>query len=619
MRIKYLLGAVCAASLMAGVASAGETKIRVINVNTGAPDEMDKNDPPGPPNTLNVDMLGTRATVEGSPLQGGVTQIITPHRDIRADKPMEAHWEIEVFEVTGTPTFTGPLLVKIELLGDAKPEWKKDLSFNKIVRPGSDGIFSFSAEPAPDLGPGQPAPALLFEGETTAEFVLEAATGGENALGFLLPVRLTMCGRFDVKITITGLFGINTITRTFSTEPSEQDSPLAVCGEPSIMATAITPADLMVDVGGRLDDGGTNAAHPFSLFLKPDGLSGKGFKTELMHGVGTVNLWIKNHLFDPKVKVADDYIDHDRLFDVGDIKKYTLQYTFESLEGIASLNLRHCNVFADLNHTNGTATWMLDSGQIEDCFDLSGDPIKPNGSQHGVASFKITATGLGRIQTQKVALTKHEVEFDMSGTAATDPMFVSAPFQLQDLTDDAFRIVRKGLNFGPFDWATANGFGTIKSVFRTSGLPDVPLWQQGIVFVENSSTGLDGFCEFDVSPFVNNGELLFTSMRLHNILNNPACFIDGGGMGSLADFGRADLTFSWFIPSPFGDKVDMDRLLNSDGIFADYGDNGNDAFSLKARSCDPGRFGGHTVNNLSGVQADFLLFLCRTGDFPLRQ
>ena len=45
-------------------------------------------------------------------------------------------------------------------------------------------------------------------------------------------------------------------------------------------------------------------------------------------------------------------------------------------------------------------------------------------------------------------------------------------------------------------------------------------------------------------------------------------------------------------------------------MFADYGDNGNDSNSIKARSCDSGRFGPHVANNLSGAQADILLALC---------
>jgi len=92
---------------------------------------------------------------------------------------------------------------------------------------------------------------------------------------------------------------------------------------------------------------------------------------------------------------------------------------------------------------------------------------------------------------------------------------------------------------------------------------------------------------------------------------NPECYKAGVGMGPLTEFGRGDITFSFFIPDPDGDKVDMDRLLWSPGdVFADYGDNSNDVVSIKARSCDPGRFGPHVINHLTGRQADLLTSIC---------
>ena len=86
------------------------------------------------------------------------------------------------------------------------------------------------------------------------------------------------------------------------------------------------------------------------------------------------------------------------------------------------------------------------------------------------------------------------------------------------------------------------------------------------------------------------------------------------GMPNNAEFGRADMTFTFYVGGKDGLKMDMDRLLASNGTWADYGDNGNDGFSLKARSCDDGRFGPHVANKLDPDFKNFLTGVCSIGE-----
>ncbi len=88
-------------------------------------------------------------------------------------------------------------------------------------------------------------------------------------------------------------------------------------------------------------------------------------------------------------------------------------------------------------------------------------------------------------------------------------------------------------------------------------------------------------------------------------------FRHGAGIGPLAGFGRANVTWSFNIPSSEGGAVDVDRLLWSPGdLFSDYGDGGDDDGAILSRSRDFGRFGADVASTLSGPEADILVSLC---------
>ena len=340
-----------------------------------------------------------------------------------------------------------------------------------------------------------------------------------------------------------------------------------------------------------------------------------------------VDIKVENDRFDTKGKVWPDGPRRAPLVDIRDIESYLLQLQFEDLTGIESV-VFICEDDSELSpaipttYEDDIVTIELSGDEINDCFErVDSTGIRPDGMQTFTAPLKIMSSEDAPIVTQSVDLIEHSVLFDQSLDG--NPMFQMSRVNLDNDIEDAFRIVRSGLNFGAFDWSTSEG--QVNSVFRVSGLPELDAdglipgttlaGYRGIVFVDNSSKGNNGFCEFDMTDFVTAGESLFTQARLQRILNeDPAFGASCSGGSSVNDFGRADLTFSWYLPTSLGDKVDMDRLLNTGGVFAGYGDNGNDAFSLKARSCDAGRFGPHVANNLSGPAADLLTDICGLGE-----
>jgi len=180
------------------------------------------------------------------------------------------------------------------------------------------------------------------------------------------------------------------------------------------------------------------------------------------------------------------------------------------------------------------------------------------------------------------------------GTVAIDPQTIAVSLSTanlidavsggEDLVDDTAEatgpvdgLELEGRNFGPFDWARDSG-GTINHVFRTTGLP-TPLPDGSVTIANSSASGgsLDGVYTFTpgaVGGSVSNGEWLINSRQI-------ATDIVGG------DFGRADITLTFFTANP---TLDVDRAVVSNGVFADFGDCGNDSCSSTASSPDPGEF-----------------------------
>ncbi|MEM9168729.1 MAG: hypothetical protein AAGC56_03670 [Pseudomonadota bacterium] len=637
MRLNHLMSAACAAAItigFAGAANAGVLTAEVVNANcernrdntANANPFMDVNNEGNGNNTTSqndcrggvitpllsadepAEVTLDDPTVNSSPIQ------LTDNRIYNADdKRHLTHVEVDLFVDDsgdlGFPEFNGEerLRIDINLNGTSGPEWKKTGSPNTIVRAGRDDLYSESAVGLVNEN-GNNSIGQFVDGESGTAFFLTPHNNSEAALGFSLPVALTDCGTFSVSIQTTETEG------NFNNPRGDDTSTITECAGDSVSGFVMTPLDLTVDIGEE---------DPFELFLAPDGASGKGFQLSNMSPFGSIQLEVENDVFDLKAKSLADIdagvANDPRYVDVLDIQEYKIVLGFEDLSGIGSVTIE-CDgggsEAATLDVGADTATWTLSGAEIVACFAFEGDAIIDDGnSQTYTGEFKIMSSEDAPIVTQHVDLIEHSVLFDQ--TLDGNPMWQLTPVQLEEAQEDIFRIVRSGLNFGPFDWSTSEGM--VNSVFRVSGLPelgpqpdDLPEIDayEGIIFIGNSSKGKKGFCEFE-ADFIVHGEGLFTKARLAEILSDDA---NCKGDSALEDFGRADLTFSWYVPLAIGDQVDMDRLLNTNSTFAGYGDNGNDAFSLKARSCDAGRFGPHVANNLSGTAADILTFVCGLGE-----
>jgi hypothetical protein len=608
-----MLLASCAVALSAGAASAGELRLTGRNVNnvnplTGVPTagavEMDTD-------YLNVPQFPDtdQVTVESGNI------VLSPARDFAGGKFMPAHWEVNLDDLISTLNIVpgnNNMIVQIDLSGTSNPTWKQSFSPAEIVRAGEDNVNSQGA-----FG------ARVNAGGTTARFSFDAAEAGETDIGFVLPVALNDCGTFVVKVTLSDpdLPGADRAA----------EATLATCGmESTFISNFVSPKDLKVDYALQ---------HPFELFLVADGLTGKGADLSPHEDFGIIDFKVKNALFTLKAKSSQHVA---RYVDGREIEDYSIRFQFKDTRGLAGIRIygepgKTCPGTVFTPAPDNSITVFLTGSQVVSCFGLDGtdvgEGIGLGGKQFGTALLRIYSNELDPIKQQDVSF---DQEIDLLASPADLPAgedasnaMLSAAGNVIEANDeiDAFRIIRSGLNFGPFDWSTSEGL--VNSVYRVSALPKLEARDQhgnlvrgtiegltayrGAILVDHSSKGVAGACEFDVTGTIVNHEMLFTRTLVQDILSGAAPATHCAGNTDLNNFGRADLTFTWFIPVEASQETDMDRLLNTNGVFASYGDNSNDAFSLKARSCDSGRFGPHVANNLSGRAADVLTFLCGLG------
>ncbi|MDZ7628380.1 MAG: hypothetical protein U5J99_08225 [Parvularculaceae bacterium] len=613
MHYKSTLLVGCAVLLSAGAAQAGELQLTARNVNnvnpaTGVPTagavEMDT-DWVAVPQFPDTDQV----TVESEDI------VLSAARDFAGGKFMPAHWEVNLDDKIPSLNIVpgnANVIVRIALSGSSNPTWKQSFSPAEIVRAGGDNVNSQGA-----FG------SLVAAGGNTATFSFDAAEGGETDIGFVLPVALNDCGDFIVTVTLSDpdLPGADrTATET-----------LATCGPDSaFISNFVSPKDLKVDYALN---------NPFELFLVEDGRSGKGIELSDREDFGIIDFKVKNALFTLKAKSSDP---SRRYVDAREIEDYTITFDFKDTSGLAGIRVfgtpgNTCPGTLYTPNASNQIVIFMTGAQVIDCFGLDGtdvgETIGLNGKQLGTALLQIFSSEDEPIKQQDISFVQ---EIDLLASPASLPAgetaanaMLSAAGNVIDANGetDAFRIVRAGLNFGPFDWSTSEG--QVNSVFRASALPKLEQRDQhgnvvrgtvegltayrGAIFVDHSSKGVEGACEFDVTGQVVNHEILFTRSLVSQILSGAAPATHCAGNTDLNNFGRADLTFTWFIPVEESQETDMDRLLNTNGVFASYGDNANDAFSLKARSCDPGRFGPHVANNLSGFAADALTLICGLG------
>ncbi|MEO1014870.1 MAG: hypothetical protein AAFX08_06730 [Pseudomonadota bacterium] len=640
MRLKTTLLSGCAVLFCATAAHAGELQANIQNINnftgTGAGGvnpvlEMDTDLAPNPqfPDT-------DRTTVETGPVE------LSEARDfnVALGKYMPAHFEVNLDDIVPDLNIVpgnNNMIITIDLTGPA--QWKQDFSPAEIIRAGEDDVDSQGA-----FG------SLIKAGEKTATFSFDAAEGGETDIGFMLPIALTECAATFVQFTITDpdLPG--------QARSLEQPLQLTSCGEDAVfISNFISPKDLEVDYD--LED-------PFELFLDDvqfPGDSSKGVGLFVDDDFGVIDFKVKNALFSLKAK--DLLSAGERTFryvDASDIATYSIGFEFKDATGIAGVGFTTPGCPAGPGPSgvyppiNDVVTITMTGAEVISCFDLDQSTIGPNGKQEGAALLFILSAQNGAIKTQDVDVVNYSIVLDetpgFTGAQVQDPEGDPSPRAMlsadgnvietlvnyeEDNGEDAFRIVRSGLIFGPFDWVNDNNNRESKSAFRVTGLPKLEdrdehgnvkagtveglTEYRGAVILNKSSKGIEGACEFTVrEDLIEHGETVIYGGALDEILSGGgARFTDVHCAGPLGmeDFGRADVTWTWFVPVEESQEADMDRLLwNPElGVAADYGDNGNDGFSLKARSCDSGRFGPHTANNLSETAADLLTFVCGLG------
>jgi len=630
MKLKKFMMAGAASMLFAGAATAGEIKVEVTNVNSTGFNGVQED--------ANIEM----DTDEGSQSPGALGAVtveeagfaLSSFRDLSGDKSAPAHFEIDIREVLvpANPFAADPLVfandnstfVEISLSGPG--EWKAVVSPNALIRDGSDNIESNSA-----------TGARTAVGGTDLAFTVDADGDGENALGVVLPINITSCSDEPLVASVT-ITTANNGNNPF-TFPTTDVTLLEACDTTdNFISNVLTPVDLTLDFETDV---------PFSNFLVPSGDAGKGLERSLHATVGFIDLKVKNRLHSLKAKsdASDDADPENRYIDITDVESYDFTVAFKDTTGIANVGLSNdllgtgtdsCNQADSFGTLDGNDfVFSVSQETLIDCFGF--EEVDPDELlQKGTALINVYSSGIESIKTQDVDIINQQFDMIMnSGFEAIGPdddlTAMITPVVVFENIEDAFRIVRTGINFGPFDWSTETG-SFVNSFYRLSGFPATEERDEhgevvfgtveglteigGAVLVDNSSRGVKGVCEFTLEGINADAaaqhEFLFSTAVVADILRGEFGHC-AGTAGDMAEFGRADLTFTFFIPESEAGSLDMDRLLFTGGVFASYGDNSNDAFSLKARSCDTGRFGPHVANNLSGDAADVLTLICSLG------
>lgn len=633
---RFLCGA-CVAAVTIGAANAGQLVAAIEDVNFGDPNEMDENLDGDPIAVL----LGTGTnenTVEAvaNPLVG--LQLTSELQyDLGIGKYVPIHFEVDVDDVDDFRTFSGdqPYVVEIQL--DGPVEWKKTFSPAEIIRYGSDeqsGNPDGYSESAEGFNGAQ-----IQIGDDFARFLLTPNEFSEEAIGFILPVRVTGCAptsvRFSFELLNSG--SVRTVP-----EEGKPALPLTTCDPDKPAATGdVLAHDVEIDVG--------TMGNFFETILIPRGIGDKGRDPARMRTFGMVTMNIHGSIFNPKEKWLDGNL--DRIVDETDIDSYTLALDLEKNYSGYEIDLvdadgNFCETFDPVIGNPQRVQVTLNRAETLACFDfvedIPGDATTGEGRKSsGMAVLKIRSTGEAPIEEQNVTVAVNEIDWEttIGQNGVTENVMFDNPTVLT--LGQQFRIIRAGLVFGPFDWTTAsdgNGARPVVSNFRFTRVSEVEdVYSTGIVLVENTPDGSDGRCTFDLKDMpantaLSNGEITVTGERLGSLVSVAENCVrqvaagekDGKPLydyvpGALNANFRGDVTWILFCPIDKCDKTDVDRLLNnrSNGTFADYGDNGNDANSVKARSCDPGRFGPHTTNVLNSRQSNLALLLCQA-DFARR-
>ena len=567
------------------------------------------------------------------------TVIFANERFVGPEHPVEAHYEVNLYD--SDDIFTDEVETKISIVGGY---FKKAFSPNQIVRPGSDERYSETA-----FGFG-----LTPAGATESEFVINTDVP-ESAIGFILPLKFDdpedceLTVQFDVSRQVAGTPFFQTTDPLLlavcedSISSDTEIKDVHVDYRQSFKGFLI-PARMLFDETGDT-----------AILESEEFRRGKPvFYQSEWANIGSIGLWLDNNLVDPKTPIINQSPILDRYFEVSDISRWDIELQFENLVGIKSVELiskrGRVSVYGDLDYDANTASFGLTQsngglrlinnsrdcaatveelyheghgggGLSEHCYVhirihawgegrldesalkyfpegsmLAGDEYDPGDGKTilvpipGTKGEKRPIQVNGAIQHQEIYLSRSEATLSPNHDENPDPTIVKfdTPIKLSE-GDQVGKLKVNGQVFGPFDWVGDTSV-PVKSAFRVTGLPSVDGHgntigaYEGVITLENSSKGpaYDGDYKFSIpASAVVNGEINIMPGEMRTLL-------EAGGAPIPALYGRTDVTWNWFVESL---GVDMDRLLNTNGTFSDFGDNGNDSNSEHSISGDDGRFG----------------------------
>ena len=613
-----------AMSIAAGSAQAGQLKVRMTDVNIQCYEGPGDQDVPvvlsetqhfdrdcyetdvngnigpntGPTNHRSID----KGFVDIIKPEGTFSHIaIADEREINEVTPASGLFEVDLFEIESGSTFTDTVKIEINLSGDSDPWFKEDANCSDVIRAGSDNVFSEAAYKASlDIEPDGAIQADKNRAVCYVDVTRDNPVAPDSAIGFALPIKMKHCGDMVIELAVTRLAnsGVDLGTETTSHQFVE-------CRDSLQSDSGYYPTKI-------------DYFHNFRTFLVDPNPHDEFeiHEPSLWSTTGALHFDIWHYLTDLKYEFGDNKTAEQNVFDVSDIDSYHLTVQFDDLTGISSFELG--GMPGELDRYENTASWYLNEEQFASKFCLGdSERVKGSGDRGCTVPFTIHAYGKdyygdywGPIDHQELVITKSKFYFDDYETNNQPHPVPFLAYETEQEGAVVGQLVKTGIIFGAFDWVGDNT-RQVRSFFRLTGIPDTYVDElKGHITVENASEGhqFNGDYKVDFTPYVNESwEMLLTPANLDQL------FVDAG-MPDAADFGRADLTFTFYVPGREGIKMDMDRLLYTNGVFTSYGDNGNDSNSLKARSCDDGRFGPHVANKLDPYFKYLLVGVCNIGE-----
>lgn len=591
-----------------GVAHAGELKLKLrdVNIQGDEPSDTQHTDTDAAETDINGNfspngnVAPRDARSVDKPFDDSTHVYIAEERMGGVSNPIGGFYEIDVFEVTGAATFTQVTRFDISVGGSADPWFKEDVNCANAIRSGSDQVFSLSAN---NVG----ANGGITAGTNSASCNVTIQQGGnglspDRTIGWVLPIEIKNCVDGAELIVAMTVRREDPVTDEVTVDDIEH--PIAVCKD-SVKAD-FAGSDLKIDY-----------FTDFRSFLV-----GEEHEPALYATVGRVFLDLHHTLVDLK---EEDKNSHTNVFDVSDVASWDIVFGFDDLQGIKDMCIEgeFTDVCADqLDYVLDEVRFFLTNQEIRDLFGLeTANGFDKGGKDEGFAAdITLHAFGPnssnpnnGPIDHQLVVVSSSEI--NLTPTACIPAHCVK--FFSPEIEGEGRLIAdlqKTGISFGPNDWV-ADRNSMVQSVFRVTGIPKENVADlKGTITVENASDGKEFDAVYKVDypdELVVNHELLLTPPLVTQLLADA-------GMPDAADWGRADLTFTFFVGRE-GIKMDMDRLIFTNGVFTSFGDNANDATSLKARSCDDGRFGPHVANKVDPRFTGLLTFVCGLGEISRRE